>query len=197
MNALIKNFLLILNAGCFLQLCACTKAEKTTSVPVNDTTLTYFSIKNYIKGQVALLYGQPFTLTRIATLNGQRDSSFVNFYNMDMGKILKTFLATDISSANFLGKYKFSSFEEPATGNQDLMYEAIDPNAFTRSFTFTVDPTNGKVLSLYTVTAKNTAFTELHQRLLYIPLKVIQIQEDESGTFSKKRNLRVEYRFLQ
>lgn len=196
MNHLRQNFVLL--TACVYICCAgaCKKAV-TTLPPGTDTSQTYFSIKGYIKDQMELLDGQPYSLTHLTELNGKRDSSIVNFYNMDMASVLKTFTATDIGEVWFLGKYKFSNFEEPSTGNRILMYEAKEPELFTRSLTITVDPTNSRILSLYTETARNETLDEQQQRLLYIPLKVIQIQETKSGTFSKTRNLREEYRFLQ
>jgi hypothetical protein len=166
-------------------------------LPVTDTTQTYFPIKGFIKDQVELLSGQPYVLNQYVTLNGKTDSMMVSFYSMDLGSVLKTFLATDISNPKYFGHYKFSAFDENTSGNRVMMYEALEKDLFTRNFTLTIDPANNKILSVYTETEKKSIWRELRQRLLYIPLKVIQIQEDESALFSKTRNLRVEYRFLQ
>lgn len=166
-------------------------------VPVTDTSLTYLSINQYIEDQITLLKGQPLIMTHTTTVNGQKDSALVNFYNMDLGDVLRKFRATDISAVRFLGKYKYSQFEESVTGNQNLMYEATDPEVFTRCFTITVDPTNDRILSIYIETTKKSFWRELYQQLLYVPLKVIQIQEKESGKLVKSRSLTEEYRFLQ
>ncbi len=176
---------------------SCKKKIVEAPVAVTDTTQTYFSIKGFLKDQVILLSGQPYSLNEFITRDGKTDSDMVNFYTMDLGYVLKTFIATDISNPEFLGKYRFSNFEEASTGNRTLMYEAKEPDLFTRTFSFSVDPTNDRILSLYVETSKKVSGGHLHQRLLYIPLKTIQIQEDEGATFSKTRNLRVEYRFLQ
>jgi hypothetical protein len=193
MNRTVKHLAVILSFLALMQTYSCKKKVVVSAPVITDTTQTYFSIKGFIKDQVLLLVGQPYSLNQFTTLNGKTDSTMVNFYTMDMGYVLKTFLATDISDPKFLGKYKFSSFAEVSTGNQTLMYEAKEPELFTRSFSFTVDPTNNMILSFYIETMKG----DNHQRLLYVPLKVIQIQDYEASTFGKARDFRVEYRFLQ
>lgn len=179
---------------------SCKRSDKATIAavtPVTDTTQTYFSINQLIDDQIDLYYGQPFTLYRIATLNGKTDSSIVNVDNMDWAAILKAFRGADISDKKYLDHYKFSMFDDDATGNRILIYEALDPKLFTRQLQIIIDPSNLKILSIYIETAKVTTWRSRKQRLLYMPLKIIQVQEDEKTLVGEPRNLKVDYRFLQ
>jgi len=178
---------------------SCKRSETTAGAAneiITDSTQTYFSINQLIDDQIALYYGQPFTLYRIATLNGKLDSTIVNTDNMDWAAILKAFRGTDISDRKYLGQYKFSMFDDDATGNRILVYEAKDPKLFTRQLQLIIDPSNFKILSVYVETAKNTTWRSRKQKLLYMPLKIIQLQEDEKPLVGEARNLHVDYRFL-
>ena len=187
-----KVFFIIITFS-MISLASCSKKETTTIVPPTDTTQTYFSIKQYIQDQAATYGEQPFSLNRFATVDGKTDSSMVNFVNMEWGPVLKAFIETDISAVKFLGHYRFSRFEEERTGNFTLSYDAIDADLFTRTLQLTVDPTNNRILNIYI----QTSTKEKSQKLLYIPLKIIQIQEAEASWTGTKHNLRLEYRFLQ
>lgn len=179
---------------------SCKRSEKKAVAPAElttDSAQTYFSINQLIDDQIDLYYGQPFTLYRIATLNGKTDSTIVNVDNMDWAAILKAFRGTDIGDKKYLGNYKFSMFDDDATGNRILVYEALDPKLFTRQLQIIIDPSNFKILSVYVETAKNTTWRSRKQRLLYMPLKIIQVQEDEKPLIGGSRNLKVDYRFLQ
>lgn len=165
--------------------------------PIADTVKTYFPITRYAKNQWDTYYGQPHSLYRIVTLDGKKDTTLVNFLTMDWGAILKTFLESDISDTNFIGHYRYSEFDDTYTGNRYWVYEAKDPNLFTRQLQITIDPTtSGKILAIYIETFKKEKLRERHQRLLYQPMKLIQIQEDTHSTFGGARSLQVEYRFL-
>ena len=183
---------LLLAAVLFFTLPSCKKKKGTTDVPPMDTTQTYFSIRQFMQDQIASYREQPYSLNRFATLNGKTDSSMVNFSNMEWAPIYKAFLETDISAVKYLGRYRFSQFEAGAAGNIVLSYEAKEPELFTRNLQITIDPANNKILSIYIESAKDGS----KQKLLYIPLKVIQIQDDEVSWTGTKRNLRLEYRFL-
>ena len=179
-----------------IYLASCNHAAR--SVPGDKKPVeTYFSSRQFVQDQWQTYYGQPFSLYRISKLNGVVDSTLVNFLDMDWGTILKIFLATDIGDPKYLGQYNFSVFDDNTSGNRTAMYEAKDPDLFTRLLQITVDPSSNRILSLYVQTAKNTSARSTQQRLLYIPLKIIQIQEDEHTIPGIKRNLIVEYRFLQ
>lgn len=171
---------------------SCKKKNEPAYPPGTDTTQTYFSVKQFVKDQIITNYGQPISLYRIVTQKDKVDSSIVNFYNMEWAPIYKAFLGADIGEVKYLGRYKFSEFEESGTANRVLMYEAKEKELFTRQMQITFDPTNMRILSLYIETAK----PDLRQRLLYVPSKIIQIQEDEDRMMGKTRNLRIEYRFL-
>jgi hypothetical protein len=130
-------------------------------------------------------------------MNDQVDSTLVDFFNMDWASILGTFSATDISARKYLGSYSFSMFDDNVTGNRGYAYTATDPKAFTRLLQINTDPFNNRITSIYIETAKKDFFGSKTQKLLYIPLRVIQIQESEGNLLSKGRNMRVDYQFLQ
>ena len=160
---------------------------------MDDTSQTYFSVRQLVKDQIQTYYGQPFSLYRVSTLNDKTDSSVVNLLNMDWAPIYKAFLASDIGEVKYLGHYRFSAFDDNMTGNRVLLYEALEKTLRTRQLQLVLDPTNMRIMSVYI----DVIDKGMQQRLLYIPMKIIQIQETESSWAGKKRNFRLEYRFLQ
>ena len=186
--------LLLLLAG-FIGNTSCKRSTVDNEPSVSDSS--YFSIRYFIKDQIQAYYGMPFSLYRVAHLNGKVDSTLVNFLNMDWTSILSTFSATDISAKKFLGKYDFYMSDDETTGNRGYTYTAKDPNVFTRMLQINTDPSNNLITSIYIETSKQDFFGNKKQKLLYIPMRIIQIQESEGSLIGKARNLRVDYRFMQ
>lgn len=158
---------------------------------------SYFSVKQYAGDQIRMFYGSPFTLYRFSHLNGARDSSLVSFFDMDWSSILKTFYAADIATRKMIGKYDFSVYDDATTGNRGYSYTANDPDVFTRLLQINTDPSNNRINNIYIETARKDFWGSKSQKLLYIPLRIIQIQETEGSLLGKARNLRVEYKFMQ
>lgn len=157
---------------------------------------SYFSIRQFTQDQFHTFGAQPFTIEKKVTLNGKTDSSLVSVLALDWPSILKTFFQSDISDPKFLGQYNFSVFDDDATTSRTYYYEAKTDGLFTRSLQIVTDPFTDKVKSIYIETAKNGRFSQKTQKLFYIPIKTIQIQEFESSFMSEDKNLRIEYRFL-
>lgn len=156
----------------------------------------YFSVKQFIADQWDIYHGQPFGLQKIVYLDGKTDTSVVSAYDMDWGTLFKTFFETDISDTKYLGRYDFSSFADDATATQNFYYEAKEPELFTRKLQISADDVSHKVRSIYIETAKNGQWSKFSQKLFYIPLKIISVQEFEWAKAGPTKELRVEYRFL-
>ena len=172
----------------------CSKTEKKANIPVEGGT--YFSIRQFAKDQLDAYWGQPFTLQRIETVNGETDSAYISTYKMDWASVLKTFFESDISDPKYLGKYRFSMFDDDATDSRTYYYEAIEEDLFTRSLQIITNPYNDMIKSIYIETASNGRMGQRSQKLYYSPVKVIQIQEFESSALGKDKNSRIEYRFM-
>lgn len=170
-----------------------------TSKEVVNNSNTYFSIKQYAVDQVQMLGGVPHSLYRIVHLDGKVDSTVTNLINMDWAAIFQVFGATDISSKNFLGQYDFAAYVDDATSSRGIIYTAKRefPRLLTRTLQINTDPSNNKITSIYIETAKADFWGSTRQKLLYVPLHVLQIQEEQHGLLGKARNLRVDYRFMR
>lgn len=162
---------------------------------VNDGN-TYFSIKQFAADQIRT-YGQvPFSLYKIVHLNGDVDSTVVNFVNINWAPILHSFAETDISDKKFLGQYDFSVYDESVTGSRVLSYTAKNDKLLTRQLQIGTDPTNNRITSIYIETSQSDFWGSQSQKLLYIPLRIIQIQQSKHPLIGKAWDLRTEYRFM-
>jgi hypothetical protein len=184
----------VLLAFTVLTVSACGKKEKEVNIPTDNGT--YFSIRQFAKDQLDAYWGQPFTLQKTQTVNGKTDSAYISTYNMDWASVLKTFFESDISDPKYLGKYRFSMFDDESTDSRNYYYEAIDKDLFTRSLQIITNPYNDMIKSIYIETSSNGRMGQRSQKLYYKPIKIIQIQEFESLALEKDKSSRVEYRFM-
>ena len=158
---------------------------------------SYFSIKDFVRDQIILNSGQPISLTRVSVLNGERDSSLTNFMTANWAPVFDAFNESDIAERKYIGQYSFSQFDDESTGTHDFVYTAKNPKLFTRTLQIHIDPFTNKIMSIYIETAKRNFWTNTSKKLLYIPYKIIQIQEQEGYFVGKSKNLLVEFRFPQ
>jgi hypothetical protein len=156
----------------------------------------YFSITQFANDAINTYGGTPFSLYRIAYINDAVDSTVVNLLNMDWASIFITFNATDISYNKYKDLYKEELIDDPTTSTRAIIYTAQDPKLLTRLMNIAVDPLNNKITSIYIETAKHDFWGDKTQKLLYVPLRVLQIQEAQSHLIGKSKKLRVEYRFM-
>jgi hypothetical protein len=170
---------------------------KTSDLVVNDGD-TYFSIKQYAADQIQMFAGVPHSLYRITELNGEKDTTIANFLDMDWAPIFQAFSAADIAQQKFVGQYDFSEYDDNTTGSRGLMYTAKPQfsELLTRVLQINTDPTNNRITSIYIETVKKDFWSSTKQKLLYVPLRVMQIQEEKHYLIGKARNLRVDYRFM-
>lgn len=176
---------------------SCKRTPKTTAdTSAIDSSLTYFSMNQFVDDQVNTYSGQPFSLIKLVQKDGKTDSTMVNVETIEWAPIITALKNSDISDKKFLGLYHFSMFEEEVTGNRVFFYEAADPKLFTRQLQFTVDPTTMKIISMYVETLKNGTWGTVRKKVLYKPLELIQLQESETPLVGSARNFRVDYRFL-
>lgn len=173
---------------------SCKAKEETNEF--KDVKGTYYSIKGYIYDQWTIYHDQPFGLVKIVKLDGKVDSSYVSALDMDWGSILELFIETDISDPKFLGKYDFTGFQDMSTSSTNYFYEAKDKKLFTRRLEIVTDSYNNKIKSIFIETQKKTSISTKTQKLLYIPLKTISIQEVENSKIGAETEVYLEYKFL-
>lgn len=176
-----------------LSISACQRYVARNAI-VNDGN-TYFSIKQFAVDQIQTYGQQPFSTFRITKLNGKTDTTLANFTDMDWAPILNSFGETDISDKKFLGQYDFSMYDESITGARVLSYTAKNDKLLTRTLQIAADPTNNKITSIYIETAQNDFWGSQTQKLLYVPLRLIQIQKSKHGLLGKAWDLNTEWRF--
>lgn len=185
------SFLILISA--FAPILGC--KQKAAPVPATADKGTYFSIKQFTQDQWNTFHGEPITLVKTVTENGKTDSSYVNAYNMDWGWVFKLFFASDISDKKFLDHYNFNMFADDNTATMNLYYEAKDKNLFTRKLMISADQNNRKIKSIYIETEKD-GWSSFSQKLYYLPMKLIQIQEYKKPFIGPAKETVTEYRFL-
>lgn len=171
-------------------------APKEDTNEFKDVKGTYYSIKGYIYDQWSIHHDQPYGLVKIVKLDGKVDSSYISAIDMDWGSVLKLFIETDISDPKFLGKYDFTGFHDMSTASKNYFYEAKDKKLFTRRLEIVTDSYNNRIKSIFIETQKKTSISTKTQKLLYIPLKTISIQEVENSKIGAQTEVYLEYKFL-
>ncbi|OSZ78330.1 hypothetical protein CAP35_08730 [Chitinophagaceae bacterium IBVUCB1] len=179
-----------------LLLSVCALSCKQKEQPAQKEEGNYFSIIDYAKDQWEMNIGQPYGIDKITFNNGQPDTLHTNAEKVDWAAIFKIFAETDISHPKYLDKYSFSDFADTANNVMNFNYDAKDPKLFTQKLYLTANPRNGRISSVYIETLKNNSWGSRTQRLFYIPITSIVIQEFEARATGDKKDIRVEYRFL-
>lgn len=156
---------------------------------------TYFSIMDFTRDQWKTYKDQPFVLKKTVTLNGKTDSSTVSALQVSWGQIFKVFFEADISDPKFLDRYDVSLFEESTTQSQTLSYIAKEPGLFTQKLELSADKFNHHIRNIYIETSHNTFWNKQTKKLLYSPLRVIQIQEHNDPFIGSAKDLVIEYKF--
>jgi len=157
----------------------------------------YYSMLGFVRDQWQIHRGQPYTVIRTVTLNGKKTSGYMRAYGADWASVAKPFLEADIGHPDFVGKYRFSSFADDATGTHNLFYEAIDEDLPTRTLQITADAANGLIRHIYTETERSSFWNTRVQKLYCEPGKTILIQEHTEPRIGKDKDLQIEYRFLR
>jgi hypothetical protein len=192
MNKLFATFCLLFS---FSILTGCQKKEEPSKTPY--TGASYFSIIEYGSDQFRTYWGQPFSLEKIRIEDGKvTDSAIVPAAKVDWAKVLKPFFESDISHPKYLDQYTFSSVDDDLTTSRTYIYEAKDKKLFTQMLQIATDPFTNKIKSVFIETRDGDKFRGQSQKLFYIPVKLIQIQQFESSLLGKDKNIRTEYRFL-
>jgi len=181
-----RKYVIFFSALCIVG-CKKPNSEKlTTNEPAN------FSLYQFAQDQFHSFWGQPFTLKKTVTLNGKVDSSIVSVFKMDWDGVLGTFFKADISNPKYKDKYKLSVLVDDVTDSRTYYYEAKEKNLFTKSLQVVTDPLTNRVKSIYIETEKDGKTAKMY----YSPIKRIQMQEYESSFIGGKKDLKIEYQFL-
>lgn len=162
---------------------------------VDDTTATYFSIKDYFDDQWNTRRGSPYTLMKIHNVNGKADSAFVALDSVLWFSMRAPFDAADISDKKFLGMYKFDAFEDETTQTTHLYYESISPDLYLQKMDISADVFTNRVKSVYMETKSVKDGHLVSQKLQYIPDRIFQIQEFDRAAGQPEKNTKLEYRY--
>ena len=170
------------------------KSAESTEAKAQESS--YFSIKAFAADQWRNYHDQPYGIIKIVSLNGKTDTLYTNANKVNWGDILKLFLETDISNKKFLDQYTFTSFTDEVSMSEHFSYEAKDKKLFTQKLDITSNISNHRITSVYVETAKNSQWGMHTQKLLYVPVKSILIQEFQSAMIGENKELKVEYLFM-
>lgn len=188
-----RDFKVVLLLLCVSTGIAC---KKNTDAKPDLSQGTYFSIKDFARDQWKTFNGQPYLLNQFTTLNGKTDSTSVSAITLKWSAIFNTFFETDISDPKYLDKYDFVNLLEPTTQSRTFSYSAKEPDLFTQKLQITIDNFTGRIRNIYIETQKTSFWNKQTKKLLYTPVRVLQIQEYNEPLIGKGKELIVEYKFL-
>lgn len=161
-----------------------------------DGSDSYFPLTYFIREQYALYFGEPFTVERILSLNGKRDSSTVRAATADWAAITRPFFAADISPKRFIGRYEYSQFDDLATSQRIRSYEAKEPGLRTRQLLVNTDLEHDHLVrSIFIATREESFWSTREQKLYYMPGRNISIGETTRSRLGPDKDMHAEYRF--
>jgi hypothetical protein len=159
---------------------------------------SYFSIRQYALDQWNTFYGEPILIRKTVRVNeGPYDSSYTTSDTLNWGNIFKVFFATDISDRKFLGKYKFTQFDDDQDDTHNFFYEALEEDLYTRKLLITIDQYSQKVKGIYIEASEHSVFDDKLVKLYYKPMQRIQLQNTETELLGDKTHIVTEYEFVR
>lgn len=171
---------------------------KEDELPAEYSNITgnYFSIRQYTLDQWNIYSGEPFLIQKTVRVNdGAYDTTYTNSDTLDWGQIFNIFFKTEISDRKFLGKYKFTEFNDDHDETHNYFYEALDDDLYTRKLLIAVDQYTQKVKGIYIEAADNSPLEDKLVKLYYKPMRRIQIQTLVKPVFGKEKHTVTEYEF--
>ncbi len=107
------------------------KPPKTGSALSGTDTGKFYPVSNFIKDQIRYVDLRNFTIYKITTINGKRDSAALTKDQFIQWASL--FLDKDISSPKTASQYKESVFSDLSTGSVTLNYTPVNREAIIQN----------------------------------------------------------------
>ena len=164
--------------------------------PFANVKGTYFSIKKFAVDEWTTHAGEPISFTKTVKLNDKTDSSVTNIEHIDWAAVIDIFAATDISDRKFLGQYTYNEIDDSFNRTHDFIYMANDKDLFTQKLLISMDMYTHEVKGVYVETFKSTFWNKRQQKLLYSPVKTIQIQQYDMPLIGAKKELVIKYKAI-
>lgn len=120
-----KKMILYSLAALFLYSCSnkTKQAEQTTSI--SDSTVNFFPVTSFLKGQLIALDSSPITVLHIVTIKGKSDSFWIK--KETVPPLLEDFFTQEINTTNLNRFFKESKFNDQGVDAITFTYE---PKAF-------------------------------------------------------------------
>ncbi len=172
--------------------------EDSNTEDFSDIKGNYFSVRQYALDQWNTFYGEPFLIVKTVRVNdGPYDSSYTTSDTLNWGKIFEEFFKTEISDRKYLGKYKFTQFDDKQDDTHNFFYEALEEDLYTRQLLISINMYTKKVKGIYIKAAGNSGMDDREVKLYYKPMKRIQVQVTETPTFGEKVHTVSEWEFIR
>lgn len=171
------------------------KAKPVQRLPVEDTTQTHFSTRDYLKEQWKFKSDQPYTLLKVVKTGKKSDSSYVPLDSAAWFTMLQPFVDADISSTKYLGWYRTESYKDEENESLQLNYTAVSPDAFVQKTNVTANQYSGMVLMVYIETQKKEGNVFVSQKMQYRKDEIIQIIAFSKEDGKAPQESVTEYRF--
>jgi len=120
-----KKMILYSLAALFLYSCnnKSKQAEQTTSI--SDSTVNFFPVTSFLKGQLIALDLLPITVLRIVTIKGKSDSFWIK--KETVPPLLEDFFTQEINTTNLTRFFKESKFNDQGLDAITFTYEPKAP----------------------------------------------------------------------
>ncbi len=172
-----------------ISISACGKKKKYNG----DSRVNYPDIElvlsDYLDMEAPLMYN------KYVNDNGSKDSSKVPDNKMPWTDIKELFKEANIQDKSLDKKYLIDITHDTATHAMTLHYSAMDPSLYTQSISIISSDDDRSLRSLYIETSDPGWISSTHQRILFIPERTLQIQEQVKRLFSKEKTVITTYKF--
>ena len=147
-----KKMILYCLVAFFLYACNNKNKQAEQAATIIDSTVAFFPVTSFLKGQLIALDSLPITVLRIVTIKGKTDSFWIKKENVP--PLLQDFFTQEINTTNLTAFFKESKFNDEGVDAITFTYEpkaAIPDSISLKHWDVYVKLQTGKVKRVYMV----------------------------------------------
>lgn len=100
-------------------------SQSNNSISNEDSSIAFFPVTSFLKGQLIELDSLPVTVLRVLTIQNKSDSFWVK--KEAVHPLLQDFFSEEINSRNLIGYFKESKFNDQSVDAITFTYDPIKP----------------------------------------------------------------------
>ncbi|MBL7766136.1 MAG: hypothetical protein JNJ58_08595 [Chitinophagaceae bacterium] len=184
------QLLLIVFLGMLLHSC---KGRKNYD---GDSVVNYPDMKMVFEENLKSYEQDPYTYKLIQSDGSEKDTSYLKAKDVKWKDLKKQFLEANLYRKELDKHYKIDIFHDTLYGTLTMLLTALDPDAYTSSFSLKARSSDNKIISVYIEARDAGFFSTTEYKLLFVNGRTLQVQESIKRLFGSRKERLTKLVFL-